>query len=439
MHVEKPRQIAFRALQRHAESSDYIEDILADELRRTQLSGSDRSLTHELVCGVVRFQRALDWLIDLRTEGRPQQPIVRTILRLGLYQLLWLERVPPHAAVHETVEIAKTLNLGPIAGFLNAILRNVAGAIPEHRQKLAELEISQPDVHDSHPAWLFRRWSEHWGREKARELMKWNNTPPPIYARVNTLKTDPQTLEQTWLQEGVSFARREFPWTGTIAIYELLDYPPIASLKSFTEGGFYVQDPSTLLAVMALDPQPGDTVLDLCAAPGGKTTLMAQLMKNQGRIFAQDTHRARLLRLKDNCTRLGVNIVKPSSSTGVSHPELSLSFDRILVDAPCSNTGVARRRIDLRWRVKAEEINRLQETQKDLLRDAAVQLKPGGVLVYSTCSLEPEENHTITKWFVAQDQAFRCVQEQQLKPFEHRVDGAYVAVFRKRNPASHPN
>lgn len=270
------------------------------------------------------------------------------------------------------------------------------------------------------------------------KLLQWNNLPPRVYARLNTLRTTQAALEQAWTEEKVTFEQKSFPWTEKFVIYELVEHPSIASLKSFTEGGFYVQDPSTLLAVDALDPQPGETILDLCAAPGGKTSLIGQRMQNRGLIIAQDTHRARLLRLKDNCARLGVSIAKASSSTGVTHPELSLSFDRILVDAPCSNTGVARRRVDLRWRVKAEEIYRLQSTQQNLLADAAVQLKPGGTLVYSTCSLEPEENHAVSKWFVAQHQDFRCIQEQQLKPFEHGVDGAFVAVFRKRpQPGSH--
>lgn len=430
--MEKPRQIAFRVLQQHAESDDYVEDILSAELRNNSLAGNDRGLVHELVCGVVRMQRALDWVIDRKTDGRPQQPIIRTILRLGLYQLLWLERVPPHAAVNETVEIARALSLGSITGFVNAILRGVAGSLPETRIALKELEKNEPDIAYSHPGWLCRRWEEHWGHENLIKLLQWNNLPPKVYARLNRLKTTQDALEQAWTAEGVVYERRRFPWAEKFVIYELIEHPPIPSLRSFAEGGFYIQDPSTLLAVDVLDPQPGETILDLCAAPGGKTSLIGQCMENRGLIIAQDTHRARLLRLKENCARLGVGIVRVSSSTGVTHPELSLSFDRILVDAPCSNTGVARRRVDLRWRVKAEEIYRLQHTQQELLADAAVQLKPGGVLAYSTCSLEPEENHAVAKWFVANHQDFRCVQEQQLKPFTDGVDGAFVALFRKR-------
>ena len=437
--MEKPRQIAFEILQRHAEAKDFVEDLLNDRLNRSSLPPNDRGLVHELVCGVVRYQRALDWVIDQRTEGRPQQAIIRTLLRLGLYQLLWLERIPSHAAVHETVQQAKDLGLGPISGFINALLRGVAGSLDDFRQRLRQLELESPDIAFSHPTWLVDRWNQRWGNDATVALLRWNNQPPPVYARLNRIRTDEGRLEEAWKSEGVNFERMNYPWTKDVAVYHLQQHPPLAGLKSFQEGGFYIQDPSTLFAVTALNPQPGETILDMCAAPGGKTTLIADLMQNQGRIIAQDSHRARLEMVKQNCSRLGVSCVQVSTSTGVSHPELSLAFDRILVDAPCSNTGVMRRRVDLRWRVSAQEIHRLQVVQKDLLADAAVQLKPGGLLVYSTCSLETEENDFVAQDFVAHHPEFRCLQTQQLKPFEHQVDGAFIAVFRKRASSSSPD
>ena len=211
-----------------------------------------------------------------------------------------------------------------------------------------------------------------------------------------------------------------------------MQHPSLSSLKSLQEGRFYVQDPSTLLAVQALDVQPGMTILDTCAAPGGKTTFIAQRMQNQGVLIAQDTYRARIELIRQNCERLGVRCVQISTHSGVTHPELSLSFDRILVDAPCSNTGVMRRRVDLRWRVSHLEIQRLQGVQQSLVENASTQLKPGGLLVYSTCSLEVEENQQVTQWFLRHHPEFESVFSQQLTPFEHGVDGAYVTVFRKR-------
>ncbi len=437
--MEKPRQIAFRILQRHAQGTEFVEDVLADELSRSPLPSNDRGLAHELACGVVRCRRTLDWLIDQQTDGRPQQPIVRQLLRLGLYQLLWLDRIPAHAAVHETVELAKHLGLGPVAGFINAFLRKVTRDLPMFRTRLETLEQSDPGIRFSHPDWLCRRWDLRWGREKLVQLLKWNNQAPPLFVRLNSLRMDRGTLEGLWQKEGVRFVHREFHWVPKADVYELTEHPALTSLKSFNDGGFYVQDPSTLMAVSHLDPQPGETVLDLCAAPGGKTVFIAQLMKNQGRIIAQDTHRARMELIKQNCSRLGVTCVQVSGSTTVTHPELSLQFDRVLVDAPCSNTGVMRRRVDLRWRVSLEEINRLQEVQVGLLDDAAAQVKPGGVLVYSTCSLEPEENESVIRKFLALHNEFRTVQDTHLQPFENGVDGAYVAVLRKRNTPGNQN
>ncbi|MBI1842943.1 MAG: 16S rRNA (cytosine(967)-C(5))-methyltransferase RsmB [Verrucomicrobia bacterium] len=434
--MEKPRQIAFAILRRHSEGSEYLEDVIAEQFAKHTLAANDRALVHELTGGVVRWRRTLDWLIEWRTRGRAQQPVVRILLWMGFYQLLWLDRVPAHAAVHETVELAKSLGLGPIAGFINALCRSLIRELDEARRRLAALAATHPDIRFSHPEWLAHRWEKVWGRERVRVLMEWNNLPPPVYARVNRLLATPESLEKQWADEGVVFQRHEFAWAPNADVYELKEHPSLSGLKSLREGRFYVQDPSTLLAVHALDPQPGMTVLDSCAAPGGKTTLIAQRMRNEGILIAQDTHRARTEMIRQNCERLGVRCVRISTHSGVTHPELSLAFDRILVDAPCSNTGVMRRRIDLRWRVSPEEIQRLQGAQQSLIENASTQLKPGGLLVYSTCSLEPEENQQVTQWFLRHNPEFESVFSRQLTPFEHSVDGAYVTVFRRRAPGA---
>jgi 16S rRNA (cytosine967-C5)-methyltransferase len=204
-------------------------------------------------------------------------------------------------------------------------------------------------------------------------------------------------------------------------------HPAFSQLASFQDGWFYVQDPSTLLASQELDPQPGENVLDLCAAPGGKTTLLAQRMQNCGCILAQDIHPDRLQLVRDNCARLGVTNVESRLVSDSDAATARHKFDRVLVDAPCSNTGVMRRRVDLRWRLRPEEIQRLSADQLELLRRAAGQLKPGGTLVYSTCSLEPEENQAVVEKFLAEHCEFRLDRERTLLPFVDGVDGAYVA------------
>jgi len=223
-------------------------------------------------------------------------------------------------------------------------------------------------------------------------------------------------------------------WIEENLVFELKSHPPLNRLPSFQQGLFYVQDPSTLLAVRELDPRPGETVLDLCAAPGGKLTHIAQRMRNEGVLVAHDTAPERLKLIEENCVRLGVSCVRtiqPSDLGPQNSSEFS-QFDRVLIDAPCSNTGVMRRRLDLRWRIRLEEIKRLRTGQLGLLFKAAALLKPGGMLIYSTCSLEPEENAEVVNEFLSGQPAFKLRHSRELLPFNEGVDGAYVARMVRR-------
>ncbi len=463
---QKPRQIAAEILQRRAAGSDFVEDLLEAALVRAHLSPADRGLCQELVYGVVRSQAALDWLIARKTPGRTQKAMLQNLLRLGLYQIFWLDRIPNHAAVNETVEQAKQSGFGPQAGFVNAILRGYLREFDATKSLLADLKTSEPHIGYSHPEWLVARWQKRWGAEKAGQLMDWNNTAPKTFARVNELRfqgvqTPPEagraghsvpagsgsggpgahgvarpTLKDTgdlltqWRDENVEydFVRRD--WFEESLVFELKSHPPLSKLASFQQGFFYIQDPSTLLAVRELNPQPGETILDLCAAPGGKLAYAAQLMRNTGRLVAHDTSPERLKLIEENCARLGIATAE-SVLPSTLDPRPS-AFDRVLLDAPCSNTGVMRRRVDLRWRIRPEEIERLRGTQLDLLRQAAAHLKPGGTLVYSTCSLEPEENESVVQEFLAGETSFRLEGQRELVPFADATDGAYVARLVKR-------
>ena len=442
---KNPRQIAAHVLQQRRADGGFIEDLLENALAGAQLSPPNRALCQEIVYGAVRWQATLDWLIARKTGGRSQKPALQNLLRLALYQIFWLDRIPGHAAVNETVELAKRNGFGAQAGFLNAVLRGYLREADATRKLLADLKTTDPAIGFSHPEWLVARWQKRWGVEKTASLLEWNNTPPNIFARVNGLKTDAGKLLEKWRGENVEydFVRRD--WLEENLVFELKSHPPLNSLASFRDGWFYVQDPGTLLAACKLGAQPGETILDLCAAPGGKTTFLAQLMNNQGRIVAMDNSKERLKLLEENCARLGVTCAETSRSRGneaqTSKSEMdqrlltsspaNQQFDRVLVDAPCSNTGVMRRRVDLRWRIQPEEIPRLQDIQRDLLQQAAAKLKPGGVLVYSTCSLEPEENYEVVKEFLSGHTEFKLESERELLPFVDNVDGAFVAVLVK--------
>lgn len=469
------------ATDRHA-SNEFTEGFLERETAAAKLSPLDRALCQELVFGCVRWRAALDWLIARKTGGRNQKFALQNLLRLGLYQIFWLEKIPPHAAVHETVELAKRLGFGPQAGFVNAVLRGYLREGTATKNILEDLKVSDPAIGYSHPQWLVEKWQKRFGEDRTRQLLEWNNKPPKTFARVNTLKFRSRQREEAqasksefgqsllapaatggmkdagdllarWREENVDydFVRRD--WLPENLIFELKSHPPLHALGSFRDGWFYVQDPGTLLAPLELRPRPGEIILDLCAAPGGKTTFLAQLMNNDGRIIASDVSVERLKLIQENCARLGVTCVEifpihdvqfarqrrePARESPVADRKFkrpsameNLQFDRILIDAPCSNTGVLRRRVDLRWRVSPAEISRLRQTQLDLLELAAPKLKPGGVLVYSTCSLEPEENAEVVKDFLRARENFKLASERELLPFADNVDGAFVARLQK--------
>ena len=414
-------------LARRENGTDFVEHLLDAALADAQLAPADRGLCQELVYGVVRWQLALDWLIARKTAGRPQKSTLQVLLRLGLYQMFWLGRIPDHAAVHETVEAARHLGFGPQSGFINAVLRGYSRERDATKALLAELKLKEPAIAGSHPLWLWDRWVKNFGAEPTARLLEWNNSPPPTNARVNTLRATAAKLAARWLEEGVIAVPCAWDWTGDDLVFRLESHPSLAELPSFRDGWFYIQDPSTLLSVQLLEPQPGEKILDLCAAPGGKTTFIAQRLGNAGTITATDAHADRLALIEQNCRRLGVTCVQTML---VANLPLTPAFDRILLDAPCSNTGVLRRRVDLRWRLQLAEITRLAATQTRLLEQAAARLQPAGTLIYSTCSLEPEENQAVVKEFLTTHPKFRLDTERQLTPHTDGVDGAYVARLR---------
>jgi 16S rRNA (cytosine967-C5)-methyltransferase len=428
---QKPREIAIEILGKTGES--FVEILLGKAPGLPLLSLPDRHLCQELVYGIIRWQGTLDWLIARKAPRRPAA-LVENLLRLGLYQIFWLDRIPNHAAVHETVELAKNKGAAAQAGFINAVLRGYLREFAVTKQLLEDLKTRQPHIGYSHPDWLAARWAERWGAKSAADLMAWNNTPPRTFARVNTLKTDAASLERRWGQEGVEFEPFHRDWLANASVFELKSHPPLDRLPSFLEGQFYVQDPSTLLAVHELDPQPGETVLDFCAAPGGKLTLIGQKMRNEGRLLAHDTSAERRKLIAENCARLGVHYAEVTGAGLLPAESYSPSYspilcDRILLDAPCSNTGVLRRRVDLRWRIRRDEITRLQTSQRGLLRQAVPLLKQGGTIVYSTCSLEPEENSANVNEFLRENPDFELKHSRELLPFVDGVDGAYVACL----------
>ncbi len=427
VRAQTPRQIATEVLLEGASTDSFVENRLDRKLSGANLGKADRALCQQLVYGILRWERTLDWLIAQKTSHRPEKPILSILLRLGLYQMFWLDRIPDHASVHETVALAKSMGFRSQAGFINAILRSYTREKEATTARLARLRLEEPGLGYSHPDWLCDRWAGRWGTADLRRLLEWNNSPAPVFARVNTLKTKPEALAAAWTAEGLAWRETHRDWLPPGLVCELDAHPSLVDMPSFRDGWFYVQDPSTLLAVRELDPRPGNQILDLCAAPGGKTSFAAQLMSNRGQILACDDDDGRLGMLRENCLRLGVTCVETAgiSQTGA----LTTPFDAVLVDAPCSNTGVLRRRIEARWRITPEEIQRLARSQFGLLAKGAAHLRPGGRLVYSTCSIEKEENEDVVARFLRENRGYQLLRQRTLLPFRDGVDGAFVAVI----------
>jgi 16S rRNA (cytosine967-C5)-methyltransferase len=405
------RETGLAALRLWRKEKRFADSIISGLLANTDLTPSDRAFALELFYGVLRNLTLLDfWIACLR--GSRIESNVRDILRLGLYQVFLL-KTPEHAAVHETVAVAPAKQR-PI---INAILR---AATRQHSELLAEASAQPLFVRASHPEFLVERWQQHFGVQDTHELCKWNNRPAPVYARINLLKTDPETFLRQYPDSKALCGNPDFVEFCTL---------PTAALDS---GHCYIQDPSTAIACRLLDPKPGEKILDACAAPGGKTVYLAQAMQNQGVIIACDRERERLQILKGNVGRLGASIVRAVHHDWTRNvlPEEIVSiapFDRILLDAPCTNTGVIRRRIDVRWRLRPEDFSRMSNEQLIISRAVFHLLKPGGILVYSTCSLEPEENEKVVRRLRTEIPALALEAQKDSLPFRDGFDGAFAA------------
>lgn len=404
-----PRQCCIAALLEWEKGKAFSDEILHTVLDREELSPLDRAFFMETFFGVLRNLSRLDFMIGQLRDGRID-PHTREVLRLGLYQLFHM-RTAPYAVVNETVELA-----GRARGLVNAILRR---AQRENDALAAAVAAAGPAVAMSHPAFLIARWEAEFGSTTTARLLAWNNSPAEVHVRVNELKTTRGDLLKSTAGAEAS------------AVHPLAIKVKRIPLEWLAQGLCYIQDPSTLLACDLLAPQPGELVLDACAAPGGKATYLAQLMRNEGTIVACDLYESRVARLRENLQRLGIRNTRSllHDCMLAAPPGGITQFDRILVDAPCSNTGVIRRRVDVRWRLTEEDFIRMPAQQLALLRRTATFLRPGGTLVYSTCSLEREENEQVVERALAEIPGLHFLESRRTLPFTDEVDGAFAAKF----------
>lgn len=443
------REVALKIINDIETNGAYANLALTRELNRQlsqgPLSDQDRRFITELVYGTVKAGATLDWMLSsyLSRPLAKVAPVIRNILRLGMYQLFFLEKVPAAAACNQAVELTKKYGHAGTVKFVNGVLRNAARS-PE------KIVYPDPDKEPVqylaltyfHPEWLITRWLARLGAAACQELCQINNTTPPLSIRANTIKISRTELLERLTGEGVTCEISNWAPEG-IVCYE---HPGLSTLASLRNGLFQVQGESSMVVAHVLDPQPGELIIDACGAPGGKTTHIAALMKNTGKVLSTDIYEHKLALTRENACRLGLTNIETKALDAVNLGSMyPLQADRVLVDAPCSGLGVLRRKPDSRWRKSEAMLKDLPRLQSAILASAAQCVKPGGVLVYSTCTTEPEENENIVQAFL-QDQPLFSLEAAgeylpekkrpdtmlQLWPHTDGVDGFFIARMRRQ-------
>ncbi|MCA9076382.1 MAG: 16S rRNA (cytosine(967)-C(5))-methyltransferase RsmB [Planctomycetaceae bacterium] len=444
------RRLAYDVLTAWEQRGVFAGLVLDDICQVHEVTGPDRAMAMDIAYGVIRRRATLDAVLAAFVD-RPRKNIedgLWALLQIGAYQLLLMTGVPSHAAVGETVEVAKGIRKPAWTGLLNGVLRSLSGAIRDaddagpavdrvpvdlsHSKQLDRAVLPDPSSHVayltkafSYPRWLVRNWVDERRVEDATRLCDWFNRPPTVTIRVNLLRQTTDVVREVFDAAGVATEAGQFAES-----LRLLDAKPIRDLPGYVEGWFSVQDESAMSAARLLEPQPGERILDMCAAPGGKTTHLAELMQNEGSIIAVDTDDTRLARVSENATRLGLTSIQCQkiSPDGAGLPEGP--FDRVLVDVPCSNTGVLGKRPEARWRLNPSDVEELSVLQRRLLTQALASVRAGGHVVYSTCSIAPQENQQVVREVIKQRDDVQIVRKIEHIPGQPN-DGGYQALLRR--------
>jgi 16S rRNA (cytosine967-C5)-methyltransferase len=436
------RGLAVKILNRIERTDAYLDKLVNSELRSGELVDQDKGLLNDIVTGVVRWQMKLDWVLNGFYRGNfPKADVnIKNAMRVALYQMMFLDRVPHHAAVNEAVEFVKRLRGDKYAGVVNGVLRNIQRHLEEIRYPdRNENLIHHLSVFHSHPIWIVRRWVERYGEEQAEKLLIANNDKPPLTVRINKIRINPAEFIKILEKEGIQYT----PSPYLDHYLRLKNSGGMAQLEMFRMGYFSIQDESAGIAGKLLDPQQGERVIDLCSGPGGKSMHLAEVMNNTGEVLSVEKYPSRAELVKSAAERLGltnINVIVED----VNEIETKIA-DRVLVDVPCSGLGVLRKKPDIKLKREASEIAKLTEIQYRLLEKAAVLTKPGGVLVYSTCTIEPEENEMIVQRFLENHREFSLddptpfvskdfvtpKKTVETLPHVHSMDGAFAARLKR--------
>ena len=405
-------------------------------LKREGFDRREAGLATEIVYGTLSRLNTIDWMANqfLKKPMQKLEPWLRNLLRMSIYQLHYLDRIPDHAIVNEAVKEAKKHGHKGMVGLVNGVLRNYIRSKQELTVPAQWPKFKKIAIEHSHPEWLVKRWLSTFGEKDTIQMCQTNNQPPPVSVRVNELRASKQTVVEQLKKEHPDAIIQESSLSNTGLLVSQAGNA--AASWSFREGFCTIQDESSMLVGFAVNPKPGMSVLDTCAAPGGKTTHLAEKMGNEGVIIALDIHPHKLKLIQENANRLGITIIHTKQADARDLPaDLSTApFDRILVDAPCSGFGVIRRKPDLKWQRQEKDIAAIAQMQVEILKQAAGWLKPGGTLIYSTCTVDPEENARLVHRFLDENQEFSLdsslIQDMPtvLHPHFHK-SGGYIQIL----------
>ncbi len=411
-------------------------DFYCSENKVTNL---DRRFITEIINGTTKLRRRIDFGIQVFLKEKLEKltPWIRNILRMGTYQLDYMDKVPERAAVDESVKLAKKYGHSGTAGLVNAVLRNYIRD-QEKVQIPKENPVEFLGIFYSFPDWMIERWLSEYGEENTIKLCGYFNAKPKISFRVNLLKSNTESVEKKLHEKKIEYTKSQ--WVDNF--YTFSSSVDLEALEILNSGWIYIQDESTALSVWLLNPQTGETILDLCAAPGGKTSLMAEKMQNKGKIIALDKSLNKLKFISENCQRLGIKIVETQLGDGTNFK--CEPVDKILIDAPCSGLGVLERNAEARWLKQEKDLKRLSQLQFSLLNNAKDLLEKNGIIVYSTCTIAFEENEKVIEKFLAENPNFvlrdatkfvnpKLTENKFVKtyPFLHNIDGSFAAGLRK--------
>lgn len=417
------REAALRALY-DVETKNTFTNVALKEALAEDLSASDRGFATELIYGVVLNRTAIDYIISRYSKVKLKKisPWVLCILRMGIYQIYYMDRIPDSAACNESVKLAKKYSHRAGTGFVNGVLRSFSREVESFSFPEGKSAVENISLRYSYPEWITEKLVAEYGEKRCEELYAENRKAHGVFLRVNVLKNTVEDLIEKLNSEGVECVKTELK--NCLQVKGKLN---IEELQSYADGCFSLQNISSQMAVAALDAKPGECIIDMCAAPGGKSCAIAESMNNCGSVLSFDVFDHKVDLIKKSAQRLGIEIIdaKIQDST-VLREELVESADKVLADVPCSGLGVIHKKPDIKWNRKEDDITELCDIQKRILETAAAYVKHGGVLVYSTCTILPEENRVQTEIFLNEHKEYKKVSEEQILTTESGESGFYI-------------